>query len=56
MEEREDNGGLGSETIVQLRTLVSYFFFFNNYLYKILKYKTYHQLKIYEIKKKRKLG
>ena len=58
MEEKEDSGGLGSKTVVPMYKDISQF---NIYIYiyiqyKILKYKTHHQLKIYEIKKKRKLG
>ena len=59
MEEKEDSGGLGSETVVPMYKDISQFKKKNIYIYiqyKILKYKTHHQLKIFEIKKKRKLG
>ena len=55
MKEKEDSGGLGFETIVTMYKDISQFEK-KNISYKILKYKTHHQLKIYKIKKKRKLG
>ena len=55
MEEKEDSGGLGFETIVTMYKDISQFEK-KNISYKILKYKTHHQWKIYKIKKKIKLG
>ena len=48
-------GGLGFETIVTMYKDISQFEK-KNISYKILKYKTHHQWKIYKIKKKIKLG
>ena len=56
MKEKEDIGGLGSETIVTMYKDISQLEKKKFISYKILKYKTHHQLKIYKIKKKRKLG